>query len=35
VDGIASDVSSVVKEAEMHTQQLATLDSDIKQLLAR
>lgn len=35
VDDIAVTVSAVAREAEMHTQQLATLDSDIKQLLAR
>ncbi|HTH46280.1 MAG TPA: hypothetical protein VMB21_02090 [Candidatus Limnocylindria bacterium] len=35
MDRTATDESSVMKEAEMHTQQLATLDSDIKQLLAR
>lgn len=35
VDKIAEDVSSVATAAEMHTQQLAALNSDIKQLLAR
>ena len=35
VDGIATNVSAVVREAELHTRQLTTLDEDIKQLLSR